>query len=308
MAAINAQNSIVISGQREAIRAVCTTLEADGIKTKKLNVSHAFHSPLMKPMVADFERVAREVSFSFPQIKLISNVTGKEAKEEIATPEYWCRHVLESVRFAGGMQTLEQLGVEVFIEIGPKPVLLGMGRQCYSEHQGLWLPSLRPEREDWQELLTSLGQLYVQGAPIDWVGFDRNFTRRRVPLPTYPFQRQRYWVEASNNNSIQALSSASHHPLLGQQLSLPGTKQIHFQSQISKNQPAWLKDHRVFESTIVPGMAYIEMGLAALATVTQTENLMLEDFVIRQALILPENGEPKLVQLVLTLQETLSMI
>lgn len=312
IAAINAQESIVISGQREAINAVCAALEADGIKTKKLNVSHAFHSPLMEPMVAAFERVAREVNFSIPQIKLISNVTGKEATKEIATPEYWCRHVLEPVRFAASMGSLEQLRVQVFIEIGVKPILLGMGRQCYTEDQGLWLPSLRPEREDWQELLTSLGQLYLQGVAIDWVGFDRNFTRRRVPLPTYPFQRQRYWVEAPKDNGTQALSltnnlaSPSHHPLLGQQLSLPGTKQIHFQSQISKNEPAWLKDHRVFETTIVPGTAYIEMALAAVAAVNQTENLILEDFIIRQALTLPENGEPKLVQLVLTPQETLS--
>ncbi|HEY9830359.1 MAG TPA: type I polyketide synthase, partial [Stenomitos sp.] len=258
IAAINAENSIVLSGRRAEINAVCADLAEQGIKTQKLNVSHAFHSPLMQPMLADFERVAREISFSLPQIKLISNVTGKEATQEIATPEYWCRHILEPVRFAEGMASLERLGVETFIEIGPKPVLLGMGRQCYNKEQGLWLPSLRPEREDWQELLTSLGQLYVQGVQIDWWGFDRHFIRRRVPLPTYPFQRQRYWLEAPKHKATQVVvASSQHHPLLGQQLSLPGTQQIHFHSQISKNSPAWLKDHRVFETTIVPGTAYI---------------------------------------------------
>ncbi|AOY84552.2 non-ribosomal peptide synthetase [Moorena producens JHB] len=196
IAAINGPESIVISGKREAINAVITTLEADGIKTKKLTVSHAFHSPLMEPMLEEFEQVARQISFSSPQIKLISNVTGKVATEEIATPGYWCRHILQPVQFAASMNSLEQQGVEVLLEIGPKPILLGMGQDCLPEHQGLWLPSLRPQQDDWQQLLTSLGQLYVQGISVDWFGFDIDYGRCREQLPTYPFQRQHYWIEA----------------------------------------------------------------------------------------------------------------
>ena len=196
IAAINGPESIVISGKRQAINAVITTLEADGIKTKKLTVSHAFHSPLMEPILQEFEHVARQISFSSPQIKLVSNVTGKVATEEIATPGYWCRHILQPVQFAASMNSLEQQGVEVLLEIGPKPILLGMGRDCLPEHQGLWLPSLRPQHDDWQQLLTSLGQLYVQGISVDWFGFDCDYGRCREQLPTYPFQRQCYWVEA----------------------------------------------------------------------------------------------------------------
>ena len=311
IAAINAPNSVVISGQCEAINAICATLESSGIKTKKLNVSHAFHSPLMSPMLGEFERVARQVNFSPPKIKLISNVTGKEATLEITTPEYWCRHIRQPVRFARCIESLEEQEIDVFVEIGAKPILLGMARQCLPEHLGLWLPSLRPEREDWQEILSSLAQLYVHGVPVDWVGFNQDYTRRRVPLPTYPFQRQRYWVEAPKDNGTQALAlankpkSSRQHPLLGQKLCLPGTKQIRFQGQISKNFPNWLQDHRVFETTIVPGTAYIEMALAAGAAVRNTENITVENVVIQKALILPDNGSERIIHLVLTPQENL---
>ncbi|MCC5648027.1 polyketide synthase dehydratase domain-containing protein, partial [Nostoc sp. CHAB 5824] len=312
IAAINGPRSLVISGRQEAIKAVCTTLEAQEIKTKKLNVSHAFHSPLMEPMLADFEQVARKVSFCAPQIKLLSNVTGKLVTDEVATPEYWCRHVLMPVKWAESMENLDRQGVQVLIEIGPQPILLGMGRQCIPEHQGLWLPSLCPNQEDWQQLLTSLAELYVYGTPIDWIGFDQGFARDRIPLPTYPFQRQHYWVNSSKDNKTKALAlinnpaSYSQNPLLGQQLYLAGTPQIRFQGQISKNFPAWLKDHRVFKTTIVPGTAYLEMALAAGQAVTKSDNLRLEEVAILRALILPENGAQQLIQLILTPEGTLA--
>lgn len=201
IAGMNGPQSIVISGKSEAVQKVIATLTDAGIKTKKLTVSHAFHSPLMEPMLADFERVATEVSYSPPKIKLISNVTGKLATTEITNPEYWCRHVRQPVRFAAGMETLHQQGYEVFLEIGAKPTLLGMGRSCLPDGVGVWLPSLYPGREDWQQILQSLATLYVRGAEVDWPAFDRHYARCRLQLPTYPFQRQRYWVEFADKNA-----------------------------------------------------------------------------------------------------------
>jgi amino acid adenylation domain-containing protein len=195
IAALNGPKSIVISGKREAINTICATLKAEGIKTKKLVVSHAFHSPLMAPILNEFEQIASQVSFSNPQIKLISNLTGQVATDEIATPEYWCRHILEPVQFVTSMDRLAKFKVDVLLEVGPKPILLGMSRQCLPEYCGLWLPSLRPKQADWQQLLTSLGELYRQGISVDWFGFERDYARHRVSLPTYPFQRQRYWIE-----------------------------------------------------------------------------------------------------------------
>ena len=203
IAAINGPESIVISGSQLAINEICATLEAQGVKTKKLKVSHAFHSHLMEPMLADFQQVASQVRFSLPQIKLISNVTGNLATHEVATPQYWCRHVREAVQFARSMQTISRLGADVLLEVGPKPILLAMGRQCLDEpdraacalRNRLWLPSLRSPQQDWQQLLTSLGKLYCQGVPIDWLAFNADYPRYRQHLPTYPFQRQRYWLD-----------------------------------------------------------------------------------------------------------------
>ncbi|NEP11407.1 MAG: SDR family NAD(P)-dependent oxidoreductase [Symploca sp. SIO2C1] len=199
IAAINGPESIVISGLGEAIQAICNSLSEMGVKTKPLQVSHAFHSPLMEPMLAEFAVAAKKVTYNQPQIDLISNVTGKPATAEIATPEYWVNHVRQPVNFAQSMQTLHQENYQLFLEIGPKPILLGMGRQCLPDDVGNWLPSLRPPQKDWQQMLASLGQLYTQGVAIDWSGFDHDYPRCKVTLPTYPFQRQRYWQEVKEN-------------------------------------------------------------------------------------------------------------
>ncbi|MEQ9237392.1 MAG: thioester reductase domain-containing protein [Coleofasciculus sp. E2-BRE-01] len=206
IAAINGPQNIVISGKCEAIKAAIATLKADEIKTKRLTVSHAFHSPLMEPMLTAFERVAKLISYSCPKIKLISNVTGELATTEVTNPEYWCRHVRQTVRFAAGMETLYQQGYEVFLEIGARPTLLGMGRYCLPEGVGVFLPSLYPGREDWQQLLQSLAALYVRGVAVDWSAFDRDYSRRRRQLPTYPFQRQRYWANIPENGYQTAAS------------------------------------------------------------------------------------------------------
>jgi len=196
LAAINGPESVVISGKRDVIKTVVAALQAEGIKTKKLTVSHGFHSPLMEPIRADFAKIARQVSFASPRITFVSNVTGQVATDEVTTPEYWCNHICQPVRFAAGMESMDQQGADVFLEVGAQPTLLAMGRYCLPEHQGAWLPSLRPQQDDWQQLLSSLAELYVKGIDIDWIGFDRNYNRHRQVLPTYPFQRQSYWIDA----------------------------------------------------------------------------------------------------------------
>ena len=201
IAAFNGDKSIVISGKKTAVFKVAQELETQGVKAKTLKVSHGFHSPLMKPILTDFERVARQVKYSLPQIEIISNVTGELATAEIATPEYWCNHILQPVKFAQGMATLARQDCQILLEIGSKPILLGMSRLCLSHpnldgEEYLFLPSLRLKISDWQQILTSLGELYLQGIAINWQNFEGDYPQRqRVSLPTYPFQRQRYWVQ-----------------------------------------------------------------------------------------------------------------
>ncbi|MEZ4867751.1 MAG: type I polyketide synthase [Caldilineaceae bacterium] len=216
IAAVNGPQHVVISGAREAIQHVVDTLAHQGIKSQALKVSHAFHSPLMEPMLAAFARVAQQVQYAAPQIPFVSNLTGQLERAAVTTANYWVRHVRQPVRFADGMQTLDAQGVDIFLEIGPKPILLGMGRHCLPETRSvpalaerMWLPSLRQDREESQQMLTTLGALYVRGAEIDWTGFyhQERAIRRKVVLPTYPFQRQRYWLPTAK----QTHAAVSHH-------------------------------------------------------------------------------------------------
>ena len=214
IAAINGPESIVISGESAAIASICSQLESGGVKTKKLQVSHAFHSPLMEPMLTEFEAVAKQVTYNQPKIRLISNVTGAEVGKEITKAEYWVGHVCQPVRFAQSMKTLEEEGVETFLEVGPKPILLGMGKQCVTEDVGEWLPSLRPGVNEWEQMLYSLGKLYVKGAKIDWSGFDSDYSREKVALPTYPFQRKRYWRDKKQNEYKNSQNNISETPIV----------------------------------------------------------------------------------------------
>ncbi|NES77484.1 MULTISPECIES: type I polyketide synthase [unclassified Okeania] len=207
IAAINGQNNIVISGEATAVETVVSQLEKQGLETRQLNVSHGFHSPLMEPMLDDFAKVASEVQYSSPSIKLISNLTGKLVEEnQVCQARYWCQHIREAVQFSASMETLHREGYKFFLEIGPHPVLLGMGRRCLPENAEMWLPSLRKKISDWQQLLTSLSELYVRGVEVDWDGFDAGYSRQRLQLPTYPFQRERYWIEEGRRKKEEGRS------------------------------------------------------------------------------------------------------
>ncbi len=300
IAAINGPESVVISGASEAINQIREDLESKGWKTKQLQVSHAFHSPLMEPMLAEFEKVANRVTYNHPEIPLISNVTGLPADESITTAKYWVNHVRQPVKFAESMGTLEGLGYETFLEIGPKPTLLGMGKQCVAK-ESLYLPSLRPGVEDWQHMLSSLGQLYVNGYVVNWSGLYRDSNCQKVPLPTYPFQRESYWIELRNGLYKKQLRSRHKnlHPLLGQKLHLAGVeKEQRFESQLSIYEEPYLSDHRVFGQAVLPGTGHLELALAAGSVAFKSDSLILEDVTIFQALIFPEE-QPKTVQVVL---------
>ncbi|WP_437494053.1 type I polyketide synthase [Sorangium sp. So ce1014] len=204
IAAVNGPSETVVSGARGAVTAVVEALGARGVKSRWLNVSHAFHSPLMAPMVEEFERAASKVKLGLPQRKLIANVTGRAAREEVTQALYWASHVRAPVRFLEGIRALHEAGAEAFVEVGPSPVLSAMGQRCVPDGAGVWLPSLRPKRSDCAQMLESLGALYVRGAKVDFAGFDRDRARRKLVLPTYPFQRERYWFEIEKHRTARA--------------------------------------------------------------------------------------------------------
>lgn len=196
IAALNGPENTVISGERGAVKTVLEALQGRGIDTKPLQVSHAFHSPLMQPILNPFEQQAAQVKFAAPQIPLWSNLTGTQfTAEEIPDAHYWRYHTREPVRFAAALDNLAAEGYSIFLEVGPTPVLAGMGQRSLPDHLLTWLPSLRRGQDDWQQMLSSLATLYQKGIDVDWAGFDRPYPRRRIQLPTYPFQRSRYWVD-----------------------------------------------------------------------------------------------------------------
>ncbi|WP_413206149.1 type I polyketide synthase [Rhodospirillum sp. A1_3_36] len=206
IAALNGPDQTVVSGDAAALHALLADLRAEGVASRELTVSHAFHSALMEPMLADFAAVAETVAFYPPTLPLISNLTGRTAGAEIASPDYWVRHVREAVQFADGVTALANLGCRAFVEIGPDPVLCGLARQSLPEDTIL-VPSLR--RTDADRFPRALGELYVQGVAIDWSAVHHGRKTRPVALPTYPFQRKRYWFDDGLSAPVHRLPTVS---------------------------------------------------------------------------------------------------
>ncbi len=196
IAAVNGEANVVISGERAAVEAIGARFAARGARTKALRVSHAFHSPLMDPVLDAFEQEVAGANFAAPQITLVSNLTAQRADLAlIGSARYWRRHLREPVRFADALRTLAALGITHYVEMSPQPVLLGMGAECVGA--GQWLPSLREGQPAWPALFESLQALYVAGAEVDWAALDRGQPVRRIGVPTYPFQRRRHWIAAA---------------------------------------------------------------------------------------------------------------
>ncbi len=217
IAGVNGPNNIVISGKKEAVQKIVEKFQSEGIESRSLKVSHAFHSPLMEPILDQFESIASEVNYQAPAIPIISNLTGKIVDANtVPDAKYWRQHIRNAVQFYAGMRTLAEMDCQVFIEQGPNPILIGMGKRCLPQSKALWVASLKQGQNDWQMLLNSLGQLYVAGVNIDWRGFDRDYHRQLVSIPNYPFQRQRYWVEGTvqkrANIATDASQAMDHEP------------------------------------------------------------------------------------------------
>lgn len=212
IAGINSPEATVISGDAKALAKIIAQMEQKGIHSKQLTVSHAFHSPLMKEMKDDFAKVARSIQYHTPTITFVSNLTGKAIGKKIATPSYWVDHILKPVNFLGGMQSLEKEACKVYLEIGPKPILTASGQRCLPESEALWLASGNPKTGDWQQLLSSLAQLYLTGYPVNWAAFERPYHPHKLALPSYPFQRKRYWFNQIDGNEYQAPEPVSSTP------------------------------------------------------------------------------------------------
>jgi acyl transferase domain-containing protein/surfactin synthase thioesterase subunit/acyl carrier protein len=296
IAAVNAPHNTVISGEREAVAAAAAHFSALGVGSQLLNVSHAFHSPLMQPMIDELRRIATVISAQPPQIAWISTTSGV-AFTQSPDARHWCDHARKPVRFQQGMQALAEFGVDDFIEIGPGEALLAFGRQCLDGPHA-WLGSLgNKRRSDSGEILTTLGELYARGYEIDWDRFNEPYHGRRISLPTYPFERRRYWLENDSGAQPRALASADMS-MTGRRLrsALPETQ---FESTYSLARFGYLGDHRIYAMPVLP----LTVGLTTLREAARqhfaTDGIALANLQYREALVLPEEGE-RIVQSILT--------
>jgi len=313
IAGINGPLETLIAGSAAAMDVALAALKAQGLDSRRLQIPHATHSPLMEPALDDFEKVAQQITYHRPRTKLISNVTGGVL--ETVDAAYWRRHLREPVRFMDGMNQLQAEGCDIMLEIGPAPVLHLLGRQNWRGAPKVWLPSLWSIRPDWEQMLQSLGSLYTAGVAINWARFDEESTHHKVDLPTYPWQRQRYWPDlrekhaavAPQNGHYPALiersvTTPNQHPLLGQRVGSAAFthNEIQYENQLNAAFPSYLTDHRVYEHAILPTTAYLEMALKAGVNLLETEQIEIEHFAIHQALMLPEATDAIRVQTILT--------
>ncbi|MDX2682010.1 type I polyketide synthase [Streptomyces soliscabiei] len=295
LAAVNGPASVVVSGAEDAVTDIAERRQAAGGKARRLTVSHAFHSPLMDDMLDEFRRVVESLDLRAPTVPIVSDVTGALATtEQLTSPEYWVRHVRETVRFHDGMRTLAAEGAVTYLELGPDGSLSAMGRDCLPEPAdptaaGPLVPLLRKDRPDDHAVTTALGHLCVRGTAVDWPTVFSGTGTRRADLPTYAFQRERYWLEATaaaGGATSLGLTSADH-PLLGAAVPLADSDGYLFTSRISLHTHPWLGDHRIYGTVLVPATALLELALRA---GDEAGCDQVDELVLQAPLVLPERG------------------
>ncbi|MFF1279007.1 SDR family NAD(P)-dependent oxidoreductase, partial [Streptomyces marokkonensis] len=211
IAAVNGPRAVVIAGVEAAVEQAVSVLKEQGRRTTRLRVSHAFHSPLMDPMLEAFREVAERIDYAPPSIPVVSNVTGQLTTEgELASAEYWVRHVRQAVRFADGVGVLAAEGVTRFVEIGPDGTLTALAQNCAPDSDALYVPVLRGKSPEAHTLVTALSLFHLRGGAVDWNALLPG--ARTVELPTYAFRRDRYWLERSyTQDGSAATDSGPHH-------------------------------------------------------------------------------------------------
>ncbi|WP_459545865.1 type I polyketide synthase [Nocardia sp. X0981] len=279
-AAVNGPTSVVFSGDADAVAEVERRLSAEGVQTSRLRVSHAFHSPRMDPVLAEFRTVAERLTYRQPTLALVSTVSAGGAATAVTDPGYWVEQIRGCVRFAPGVDALVAAGVRRFVEVGPDAVLTAMSRECLAEHpeaeaESVVVAASRRSADEVSQFVTMLARTGAAGLEVDWRPLFADREIRRVALPTYAFQRQRYWLEPLSRG---AAPGTSDHPILTGVVPLAGKDEWLFTGRLSVTDQPWLADHSVFGSLVVPGTAFVELVLTAGARLDtgSVEELLLE--------------------------------
>ncbi|WP_207930442.1 type I polyketide synthase [Streptomyces hainanensis] len=319
VAAVNGPKAVVLSGDEDAVLRAAADWAARGRRTRRLRVGHAFHSPHMDGMLAEFEREAAGCAWTRPRVPVVSDLTGRPlTAEEIASPGYWARHARQAVRFADGVLTLRGQGMTACLELGPDAVLTSMAGDCLpppaeGEEAPLLVPLLRTPRPEPRAVATALAALHTHGVPLDWAAVQG--AGRTVALPTYAFQRERYWLTArqpaahstsSTSSSTSATASAAgspastdgrppfDHPVLTGATRLADTGGWLFTGRLAPREQPWLSDHAVRGTVVVPGLALLELVLLA---GRETGGDLVEELTFQNPIVL-DADDAVLVQIV----------
>ncbi|MEY9969620.1 acyl transferase domain-containing protein, partial [Streptacidiphilus sp. MAP12-16] len=292
IAAVNGPGSVVVSGVEDAVLAVAAHFEELGRRTRRLTVSHAFHSPLMDGMLAEFRKIAEGLEFRAPRIPVVSTLTGVLASaEDLCSADYWVRHVREAVRFHDAVQALEAEGVRTFLELGPDGTLTAMAQGCLDDDVAAELmPVLRRDRGEAESVTAAVAGLHVRGVKVDWEAAFAGRGARRVDLPTYAFQRERFWPRPYTGwvgDVASAGLGSADHPLLGASVALADGDGHLFTGRLSLEMHPWLADHAVGEMVLLAGTAFVELAIRA---GDQVGCDRLEELTLEAPLILPEKG------------------
>ncbi|MBL1101983.1 type I polyketide synthase [Streptomyces coffeae] len=269
IAAVNGPAAVVISGVEDVVTEVAAALAADGRKTTRLRVSHAFHSPLMDPMLDEFRAVAESVSYAPARLAVVSNVTGAIAEPgELEQPGYWVRHVRDAVRFADGVAAAVKAGAEALVEVGPDGVLSAMAAETLTDANLTAIPLVRKGRPEARAAAEALARMHTAGVPVDWQAYldAVGAVGRPVDLPTYAFDHQRYWAQPAKPQGDVAGAGLEPvgHPFLSAATELAVGDQVAFSGRIDLVAETWLTDHAIFGNAVFPGTAVVEMALRAI--------------------------------------------
>ncbi|MGW0860586.1 polyketide synthase dehydratase domain-containing protein [Streptomyces sp. NPDC002690] len=284
----------VVSGPAEDVRRICAEFAAEGVTATELRVSHAFHSSLMDPMLEEFAAVAAGLTYSAPTLGAVSSVTGEPVDTELwCDPGYWVRQVREPVRFADGVRTLAARGVVTALELGPDAVLTAAGRDSAGEADLAFAATMRRDRDEEETVLAGLGRVHARGGPVDWAAFFAGSTGRFVDLPTYAFQRRRYWLDGLDGvgapgggpAGLAAGQEALAHPLLAAAVAGPDSETVVFTGRLAHTTQPWLADHGVLGTVLLPGTGFVEIALRAGAHLGCGR---IEELTLERPLLLPD--------------------
>jgi acyl transferase domain-containing protein/acyl carrier protein len=299
LAAVNAPNSIVLSGDEDAVLRAEGLWQERGRKTTRLRVSHAFHSPRIDEMLERFAAVAQGLSYGEPRIPVVSNLSGRVDPDALRSAEYWVRHARETVRFADGIAWLSEQGVNRFLELGPDAALSAMCRQCLEQGSGeeeslaLSVSVLRRGQDENRSLRGALAQLWAGGVTVRWSSLFDETDAKRVVLPGYAFQRARYWLDGSRQSGGAGRlgQTAVNHPLLGAAVALADGRGQLLTGRVSLKSHPWLADHLVAGGALMPGAAFLELAMHAAGDVDCDT---VEELTLEAPLWIPEGSEVQL--------------